>query len=110
LTILGRLFTVSLLPALFGLFLTGIVLCVILRTSKLFYICVGLHTGWIMAMKLALFATIETDKLQVALGASRRYLLAARPDGWISIIAAFAIVYILMKLGILAKIQTDRPK
>lgn len=109
-TILGRLFTVSLLPALFGLFLTGIVLCIILRTSKSFYICVGLHTGWILAMKLALFATIETDKLQVALGASRRYLLAARPDGWISIIAAFAIVFILVKLGILAGIQTDRPK
>lgn len=110
LTILTRLFSVSLLPALFGLFLTGFVLCTIFRSTKSFYLCVGLHAGWIMAMKMALFATIETERLALAVGASRRYFLAAQINGWTSIVVAFLIIMALNKVKIFKTSQEESTK
>lgn len=98
-TVVARLFTIDLLPAFFGLFLVGVVLCAVLRTTGSIYICIGLHTGWILAMKLSRFATIETDLLTIAAGASRRYFVAAQASGWISIIAAFVLIVVIDWVG-----------
>lgn len=95
--VLERMLNPALLPAFFGLFFVGMLLChVIHRTGSLF-LCVGLHMGWIAAMKLSNYSTAAAPGFEFPLGVGRRYFLVAEPFVWVSIAIVWVIILMAQK-------------
>ena len=93
-----RLVFPGILPAMFGLFLVGIVLCYTLRSTGSLYLCIGLHSGWVMVMKIAVYTTEAIPGGVFPEGSGRRYFLLTQPEAWISIGVVWLLVYLLRKV------------
>lgn len=89
--VLLRMLSPGLLPAFFGLFLVGVVLCFVMERTNSLFLCIGLHSGWVMILKVVKFSTI-VDEAKVLPGAGMRYFLVAQPIAWISILLVFVIL------------------
>ncbi len=87
-----RLLLPGALPAFFGLFLVGAVLCVVVWRTQSLLLCVGLHAGWIMAMKLTRFSTEKTSSFVHLDGVGRNFFLLAEPLAWVAILLVGGIV------------------
>lgn len=84
----------NILNAFFGLFLVGFVLCLIIQRFNSIYINIGLHSGWVMAMKLFIYSTGEAPSV-VMNPMYRRYFLVTEPLGWFSILLVLAVTFAL---------------
>ncbi|MCB0317886.1 MAG: CPBP family intramembrane metalloprotease [Bdellovibrionales bacterium] len=82
------------LAAFFGLFLVGIVLCRLLEKSGSLLLCICIHAGWVIAIKLSTYLTESIPGFIYSGG--RRYYLVGKPLVWVSIIAVFTIVSIFL--------------
>jgi membrane protease YdiL (CAAX protease family) len=87
---LAEIFSRLLLPGIpigiFGLFLVGLVLCeAVRRMNGHLALAVGLHAGWIFAVKLSFYATEVKPGTVFAEGLGRRYFLVAEPLVWLAI-------------------------
>jgi uncharacterized protein len=80
--------------AVFGLLLVGLTLCYAYRKSRSLYLCIGMHTGWVIAVKLSFLLTATAPGVVVSSGPGRRYFLVAEPLVWISIMLVFAALYL----------------
>ena len=93
---LGAVFDRLLLPGALevfvGLFLVGVVLCLIVWRTGSLLLCIGLHTGWVIAMKLASFSTEKTANFVYLEGVGRLNFLLAEPLVWVSILLVGFIV------------------
>ncbi len=93
---LGAVFDRLLLPgtlkAFVGLFLVGVVLCLVVWRTRSLLLCIGLHTGWVIAMKLASFSTERTADFVYPEGVGRLNFLLAEPLVWVSILLVGLIV------------------
>lgn len=89
-----RLLEPGLVPAFTGLFMVGLVLCFTIHRTRRFYLCVGLHTGWVMALKGTKYTTRFAEGVSVPAGAGERYFLVSHPEAWIAIAVTFALVFI----------------
>ena len=84
---------VTLLPGLFGLFLIGIVLSyAFLRTGSL-YLSIGLHAGWVFALKsIRVYGDFRREELGWLFGSSDPKLVSG-VAGWIAIVAVGVIIH-----------------
>jgi len=78
-----------------GLLIVGMTLCAVYARTKSVYLCIGLHTGWVMAIKLCFLTTSTVQGYVYPEGLSRRYFLVAEPIAWASVLIAMAIVLIM---------------
>ncbi|MGI6681198.1 MAG: CPBP family intramembrane glutamic endopeptidase [Bdellovibrionota bacterium] len=92
--VLKTMFFPDILFAFIGLFLLGFVLCLIMQRFSSIYINIGLHSGWVMAMKLFIFSIAEAPNVAIST-MERRYFLVSQGLGWLSVILVFAISYIV---------------
>ena len=81
-----RLFMPGVLPAFCGLFILGVVLALLMLRTRSIYVCLGLHAGWVMALKAAHYATEVAPGVVDFGGAGRRYFLVADPVIWLLIV------------------------
>lgn len=86
--IFGRFGMPGVLSGILGLALVGAVLCLVLHRSGSIFLCIGMHAGWVVGMKLALAVTSVGDAAAVdpMAGLGRRYFLVAEPLTWLSIV------------------------
>lgn len=75
-----------------GLLLVGLVLSHVMIVTRSIYLCIGLHMGWILAVKLALHATQLAPGFQFASPFEQRYFLVSEPIGWVSIVLVWLLV------------------
>lgn len=78
---------------IFGLFLVGMVLGYTYWRTQSLAFCIGLHSGWIISLKLVFFLFALPLSYQFNLPLSRRYILASLPLTWISIVFVFLGVF-----------------
>lgn len=97
---LGSVIERMLMPAtaapFVGLFLVGMVLCYVMLKTRSLYLCIGLHAGWVLAVKMALHATQLAPGFQFASPFEQRYFLVSQPYGWLAVIL---VGVILLGLG-----------
>jgi uncharacterized protein len=91
--VLARLLEPGVPLGMVGLFIVGLVLCLAVERSKALYISIGLHMGWVLAVKTVPMYTDISDTAVVASGIGARYFLVAQPIGWISVILVGLLVY-----------------
>lgn len=92
-SVLERGLDLQLLPAMAGLFLVGLVLCFSLLRTRAVYLGIGLHAGWVMAVKLTGFLTEAAPGVNFGNDLLRRYFLVARPEAWVSFLLVTVIIY-----------------
>lgn len=73
----------ALLPGLVGLWLVGFALCVSLHRRGSLPRCIGLHAGWFLAAKLAVYATVLPEGSDSELPV--RFLALGLPWTWLSV-------------------------
>lgn len=84
---------VTLFPGLFGLFLIGMVLSyAFFRTGSL-YLSIGLHAGWVFAIKtIRVYGDYRREELGWLFGSSEPKLVSG-VAGWIAIVAVGIIIH-----------------
>jgi membrane protease YdiL (CAAX protease family) len=93
--VFGRMTAPATEAGIMGLFLVGAVLCAVLHRGALLSICIGLHTGWVIAVKVSFYFTAVAPGYEFPAGVGRRYFLVAQPLTWLSIVAVGAVVLFL---------------
>ncbi len=97
--VLLRDITPDFVSAFFGLFLVGITLAITRIRSRSIYLCIGLHSGWVIVVKgLTPFLNISS----VAQGVSNRYYLLTFPEVWLSVLLVLVILGIHSSLNKIA--------
>ncbi|MDC0357318.1 CPBP family intramembrane metalloprotease [Oligoflexia bacterium] len=92
--VLERMLAIEIFPAFFGLFLVGLTLCYVIQRTGSVYLCIGLHMGWVMAMKFAHYTTQAVEGVVFPAGVGRRYFLVAEPLAWGSIVAVWVVMLV----------------
>lgn len=91
--VVGRLADPNTLPALLGLFLIGLVLCLALRRQGSLAVVIGLHAGWLLAAKAAIRLTSLPPELADGGSLVKRQLLIGSPWLWLAVaVTALLIV------------------
>ena len=85
-------------PAFFGMFLVGVVLCTVILSTRSLLLCIGLHSGWVVAIRLARFLTDEQYGHASLAGAGRRYFLVTQPLTWAAILLVGILVLTASRL------------
>lgn len=83
----------AILPGLFGLFLVGCVLCLAIHRAGSVSLCIGLHAGWFLAAKTAVY-TITADGGALPTGVEKRYFLLGQTSTWLSVLIVGVLVYL----------------
>ncbi|NLF25373.1 MAG: CPBP family intramembrane metalloprotease [Deltaproteobacteria bacterium] len=83
--IFGRFLEGGLYPAMFGLFLVGLVLCYVMQHTGSLFLCIGLHSGWAAGLKVVKHVAVVSEKTVLVPGLGERYFLLAEPLAWLSI-------------------------
>lgn len=97
LAVFDRMLLPGILPAGVGLFLVGMTLCYVIYKTQSLYLCIGLHAGWVMAIKMANYSTEFVPGVTPPPGIGKRYFLVADPIGWTSIILVFVALFLLFR-------------
>ena len=91
--IFERMIMLEVLPPMFGLFLVGLTLAYTIYTTRSIYLTVGLHAGWVLAVKLSSFVTVVAPGVEFSAGVGRRYYLVSTTLGWASILLVWGAIY-----------------
>jgi membrane protease YdiL (CAAX protease family) len=95
---LGERYTLpGLLPAAIGLFLVGICLCLVVERSNSLLPAIGLHAGWVAAVKIIGKITEAVPGFEYPEGAGRRYYLLTHEESWLGIVLIGVIALIVFK-------------
>jgi membrane protease YdiL (CAAX protease family) len=82
-----------LLPGIFGLFLIGVVLSFAFTRTGNLYLAIGLHAGWIFALKIfRVFGDYRRDDLDWMFGSSEPKIVSG-VFTWVGIIVVALVVY-----------------
>lgn len=108
--VIERVLMPELLPAVFGLVLVGATLCYAIEYSRSVYVCIGLHAGWVLAVKLAFYATDVAPGVEFASGVGRRYFLVAEPVAWLSVLLVLLVVWLAKSKGWLSRFVGEPDK
>lgn len=84
--VLQRFVDPAIIPGVFGLFLVGCVLAIVLEQSESLLPSIGFHAGWVVAIKLFSYSTVPGPALQDVPALTRRYLLVAEPITWLGVV------------------------
>lgn len=90
--VLGQVVRLEAMPALFGLFLIGLVLAAALHHTGSLALCTGLHAGWFVAMKVGILVTSLPPSASAGGSAAKRQLLIGSPWVWASVAVTAAVV------------------
>jgi len=91
--VIERIFQINVYAAIFGLFLVGSVLGLVMIRSGSIYLCIGLHAGWVVALKFTkYFATIGPEYEELV-GVGRRFFFVAQPESWLSVVVVGILIY-----------------
>lgn len=101
-----RIMAPGVLPAAFGLFLVGVVLCVVIYRTRSLLACIGLHSGWVLAVKIAAYMTVPNEGHTFTAGAGRRYFLVSEPYSWLLVIGV-GVLYLSLYSLFSARISDD---
>ena len=97
---LGELFTnifsLKILPAFIGLFIVGMLLCYAKIKSRSIYLCIGLHFGWVLVMKLVHYYTSINYSLTGFDSSMRQFFLVSQAATWFSFAIAFVFLYLFL--------------
>ena len=93
----GRLTDPATLPAVLGLFLVGVVLCLALQRGRSLALIVGLHAGWYLAAKAVIRLTSLPPELAGGGSMIKRQLMIGSPWMWVAIAATAAAVIVLTR-------------
>jgi len=93
LAVAERVMQIHVYAALFGLFLVGCVLGMAMLRSGSLYLCIGMHAGWVLALKFTHYFTSIGPQYEDLAGVGRKYFFVAQPESWLSIILVGLIVY-----------------
>ncbi|MCB0335372.1 MAG: CPBP family intramembrane metalloprotease [Bdellovibrionales bacterium] len=99
--VFGSVLRAELLPAFAGLWIVGMVLSLAIERAKSLYLCLGLHTGWIIALKLVTFTSSVNLNFESAL--ARRYVLVAFPVTWLALLAVVA--FLMVRFGNSSRVE-----
>ena len=91
--VIKTMFFPNIFCAFIGIFLVGFFLCYIINKFNSIYINIGIHSGFVMAMKLFIYSTGEATNV-IMNRMERRYFLVEEPLGWLAI----GLVYILITI------------
>lgn len=91
-----RLLLPGIPPAMFGLFCVGMILCFVITKTRSVFLCIGMHAGWVAALKGGLFTTTEVPGFRFASGIGRRYFLVAEPHAWASFLVIGLVLIVLL--------------
>jgi len=91
--VVDRVMQIHVYAALFGLFLVGCVLGMAILRSGSLYLCIGMHAGWVLALKFTHYFTSVGPQYEDLAGVGRRYFFVAQPESWLSIILVGVVVY-----------------
>lgn len=80
-----------------GLLVVGLVLCTVVHRTKSIAVCIGLHAGWIAAVKVATFSTSFSDAFRQQMGGGGRFFLVSQPFSWLAVLAVGLLVLRLAK-------------
>lgn len=92
--VLGRIFDPAILPALLCLTAVGVVLSLAVERSRSIASAIGLHAGWILAMKFAGYATDMAPGVEYPATVGRRYFLLLEPAIWGSVLLSGVLLYV----------------
>jgi len=93
--ILQRLGQPGTFPGVIGLVLVGLTLCLARLRTRSFGLCVGLHAGWFLLAKMAVYLFDFAEGADLPAGAAGRYYIVGRPATWLSIgVVALAVLLI----------------
>lgn len=106
--IFERMLHPEVLPGLIGLFLVGLVLCYAIHTTRSIYLVIGLHAGWIVAVKMSSIATVLAPGMEFSAALGRRYYLVSTPWGWASVLFVWAALLLSQKT--LGRAHKEAPK
>lgn len=95
--VLSRFGLPAVLAGILGLFLIGLTLCWAIRRTGSIWLCVGLHSGWFLVAKLAVYVADVAPGAALPRGVNERYFLVGRPWTWLSIVAVFAALWALRR-------------
>lgn len=99
-TVMTAMLDVNYLGPALGLMLASLLLCYAIRTFESLYLIVGIHAGWVLAMKIA----AQWGILDVPLtGLARRYFLVGQPLTWLGLGLMFALLYFIEKKKLITK-------
>lgn len=102
---LGKLFGYFLLPDLwwgwFGVFLAGCSLCVVFHRYGLIWLCIGLHAGWVIAVKVSGRITEIAAGVILPPGVERRYYMAGEWEMWLAILSVPLVLELLRRMRII---------
>ena len=87
--VFAAMMNLDLLPSFIGLFVVGLVLCRIFEKTGSLVLCIGLHMGWVVAIKLSVYMTNSIPGYVYEGG--RRYFLVGKPLVWASVILVFVL-------------------
>ncbi len=96
--VLSNLFVPSVLPAFLGLFLVGMTLCLALERSRSIFLCIGLHAGWVMCVKLTNIIFDFGPGSGYPSGRVAQFYLVTQPVAWVTILlVALGLFWIYRK-------------
>lgn len=96
--VLSRFLEPGVVLGIVGLFLVGWVLSLAFEFSKSIYLSIGLHMGWILAVKTTAVLLDISDTVQVASGTGARYFLVSQPLGWLGVAFVGLGMFFVVKL------------
>ncbi|HSN56469.1 MAG TPA: CPBP family intramembrane glutamic endopeptidase [Candidatus Sulfomarinibacteraceae bacterium] len=95
--VVGRLADPNTLPAVLGLFLIGLVLCVALQWQRSLALVIGLHAGWLLAAKAAIRLTSLPPELADGGSLVKRQLLIGSPWLWLAVAVSALLVVVAVR-------------
>ena len=96
--VLDNIFQLPILWAGFGLFLVGVVLCLSIEKYRSIYLCIGMHAGWVAAIKFTRLIGEFNMEASALTGQNTQHFLVSLPEAWISIILV-GIIALKLNLG-----------
>jgi membrane protease YdiL (CAAX protease family) len=95
--VVGRLADPNTLPAVLGLFLIGLVLCLALQRQRSLALVIGLHAGWLLAAKAAIRLTSLPPELADGGSLVKRQLLIGSPWLWLAVAVTAVLVVVAVR-------------
>lgn len=96
--VLGRMFAGfcswhSVMPAFVNLILVGAVLCIGYQRTGSLHFPIGLHAGWVFALKIYGWLTVKAERVGSGFWGTHRFV-----DGWLGLIVLVVLCMVLVRL------------
>jgi membrane protease YdiL (CAAX protease family) len=95
--VISRILSAEIIVGVIGLWLVGMVLCDAKRRSGSLSLSIGLHAGWIIALKVTTFTTVLSADNTLSSSLGRRYFMVGDVWGWGSFLLVWLVVFFVYR-------------